>query len=201
MPVTTVVQTTTVAGRPEVRTVTIADAVRNHAARGAADDQPVPRVDGRRRVERPGLQASADRKCGGGSTAPREGGRRPAGVRFAERGLCVVQPRACPLLDRYLRRGGRVTRPLRANPGKTSGDQPPPQGHPQRLQLKHCSIPDTGAATRSDRQRRVSKAHGCRSSGVEASRGDGDPATCGMADAAPSPTATFERPGVRPERR
>ena len=121
-PPTTVVRTTTVAGEPQVRTVTVEAQPATPPDRRATDAQPVsappssPRERGR--AQRPGVPAAP----GAATRPPRcrfsSGGRRAPGLRLAGRGVRVVQPRPRPVLDRRLHRRQGPARQLEADPGR-----------------------------------------------------------------------------------
>ena len=103
LPATTVVRTATVAGEPQVRTVTVEaqPATPPAASTGAL---PVTAAGDREwiRPQRPGVQAARGRRRGRRTADSRACRRRTPGLRLPDGGLRVVQPRPGPVLHRRL---------------------------------------------------------------------------------------------------
>ena len=97
LPATTVVRTATVAGEPQVRTVTV------EAQPATASGREHGRASGHRpggrewiRPQRPGVQAAQGRRRGRRAADSRACRRRTPGLRLPDGGLRLVQPRRSP---------------------------------------------------------------------------------------------------------
>ena len=114
----TVLRTATVAGKPQVRTVTVERAGRR-PRRLRTRGRPVTARPPRRRLsQRPGLPATPGRGRRRRAPAAGAGGGRAGGDGLADRGVRALQPRRGPLLDRKLRGHQGHARPVREDPGE-----------------------------------------------------------------------------------